>query len=46
MSDEVKIDVYAQHPESYSLTFWIGFCMLGGYKFFIFLFVLILFLFL
>jgi hypothetical protein len=35
------VDCYAQHPEKYTSTFWLGFCLLGGYKFFV---VLVLFL--
>ena len=35
------IDPYAQHPERYTSTFWLGFCLLGGYKFFV---VLVLFI--
>ena len=38
-----KIDVYAQHPKKYSRTFWFGFCLLGGWKMFVFIFVLFLF---
>tara|TARA_R100001591_G_scaffold89089_1_gene95143 strand:- start:242 stop:406 length:165 start_codon:yes stop_codon:yes gene_type:complete len=38
------IDPYAQHPERYTATFWLGFCLLGGYKFFVVLILLLLWL--
>ena len=42
---EVKdVDCYAQHPERYTSTFWLGFCLLGGYKFFVVLVILLLWL--
>ena len=37
----IVVDCYAQHPEKYSRTFWIGFLMLGGYKLIILLILLI-----
>ena len=42
---EVKdVHCYAQHPEGYTSTFWLGFCLLGGYKFFVVLVLLLLWL--
>ena len=37
----IVIDCYAQHPQKYSRTFWLGFLMLGGYKLIIFLILII-----